>query len=510
VILAAVLAAGFLAMCGTDASLGERCNRTAAVIGSTRTGHLPPPIDSAAYAARRAALAATITDGVILAIGAPEPDADYESFDQAPSFAWLTGILEPDAALILVKHNGVVTGTIFVQPSNPEAEVWTGHRIGAAGATALTGLPARSTGALPTVLDSALDNAKTLYVVGVDPTATGAVLTRDAQLVRSYIAHRPKVAVVDLTPQVRRLRGSKSAAELALIRKAIAITVDAQAAAFATVAPDVNEFEVQAAIEYTFRRLGADRPSFASIIGSGPNATTLHYNVDDRFMRAGELVVMDVGASYRGYAADVTRTVPVSGTFTPDQRALYQIVRDAQAAAERQATPGAPARRMSDSATAVLAAGLARLGLIESDTATYDCGTDRRCAQYTLYYMHGLGHGIGLEVHDPDQFYYSGTLQPGSVFTIEPGLYVRRALPSILPDTPGNRATLAHIGPAIARFADTGVRIEDDYIETTTGVEWVSRAPREIADVEAAMRGPRAPPSPRDTVKIDWYRTTAP
>jgi Xaa-Pro aminopeptidase len=471
---------------------------------------VPPPIDSAAYAARRAALAATITDGVILALGAPEPDADYESFDQAPSFAWLTGILEPDAALVLVKHGGGVTGMLFVQPADPEAEVWTGHRIGPAGATASTGLPSREFAQLPAVLDSLLASARTLYVVGIDPTATGAVVSRDAQLVRSYVARHPHVALVDLTPTVRRLRGSKSAAELSLIRKAIAITVDAQATAFATVAPDVNEFEVQAAIEYTFRRLGADRPSFASIIGSGPNGTTLHYNADDRFMRAGELVVMDVGASYRGYAADVTRTVPVSGKFTAEQRALYQIVRDAQAAAERQATPGALARRMSDSATAVLAAGLTRLGLIESDTASYDCGPDRRCQQYTLYYMHGLGHGIGLEVHDPEQFYYSGKVEPGSVFTIEPGLYVRRALPSILPDTPRNRATLARIGPAIARYADTGVRIEDDYIETSTGVEWVSRAPREIADVEAALRAPRAPLSPRDTVMIDWYRTTAP
>ena len=143
----------------------------------------------------------------------------------------------------------------------------------------------------------------------------------------------------------------------------------------------MNEFEIQSLIEYTFRRNGADRPSFSTIVGSGPNSTTLHYNADDRFMNAGEVVVMDIGASYRGYAADVTRTVPINGTFTPDQRAIYQIVRDAQAAAERQAKLGAKAQLMSDSASAVLAAGLARLGLIESPTATYDCGAPQQPQQ---------------------------------------------------------------------------------------------------------------------------------
>jgi Xaa-Pro aminopeptidase len=214
----------------------------------------------------------------------------------------------------------------------------------------------------------------------------------------------------------------------------------------------------------------------------------LHYNIDNRVMRSGELVVMDVGASYHGYAGDVTRTVPVDGHYTEAQRAVYGIVRDAQAAAERQATLGAPARRMSDSATAVLAAGLARLGLIEADTATYECGSDRRCAQWSLYYMHLLGHGIGLEVHDPEQFYFTGRIEAGSAFTIEPGLYVRQQLGAIVPDTPRNRAMLAKIGPAIARYANIGVRIEDDYIATSAGVRRISNAPREVDEIEAMMR----------------------
>jgi Xaa-Pro aminopeptidase len=443
---------------------------------ATRVG---AQIDSAEYAARRTALANAIGPGVVLVRGAPEPPQDYESFFQLATFDYLTGVREPNAALIMVNRHGHVSETLFVEPSDPDKEVWSGHRMGLAGATKATGLTARPVRQLRAVVDS---------------------------LVRTH------AKIQDATQMELELRGTKSPAELALIRKAVAITADAEGAAFHVVAPGVNEFEVQAEIEYVFRHDGADRPSFASIVGSGPNATTLHYNANDRFMAAGDLVVMDIGASYRGYAGDVTRTVPVSGTFSDDQRAIYQIVRDAQAAGERQATLGAPAHLMNDSATAVLAAGLTRLGLIESPDALYDCGTGTHagqvCPQYMLYYMHGLGHGIGLDVHDPDQSYYTGRIGPGSAFTIEPGLYVRANLPAILAGTPRNRALLDKIGPAIARYANIGVRIEDDYIATPQGVEWVSRAPREAAEIEAAMRDRTPPATARDTVKIDWYRDT--
>ena len=481
-------------------------------------------IDSSEYAARRTALGTAIGDGVLVALGAPEPSEDYDSFFQAATFDYLTGIREPDATLVMVKHDGHIASTLFVQPANPDQEVWSGHRMGPAGATALTGLPARPATQLRPFLDSLLAHTATLFVVGADPTDTTPPLTTDAQFVRRLAKAHPLLHVVDATPMELRLRGTKSDAELALIRKAVAITADAERAAFHVVAPGVNEFEVQAEIEYVFRRDGADRPSFASIIGSGPNSTTLHYNANDRFMAAGDLVVMDIGASYRGYAGDVTRTVPVSGTYTDDQRAIYQIVRDAQAAAERQAKLNAPSRLMNDSATAVLAAGLTRLGLIESPTATYDCGPGidpgtspgtgagttavQQCPQYTLYYMHGLGHGIGLDVHDPDQFYYTARIGPGSAFTIEPGLYIRASLPSILANTPKNRALLATVGPAITRYANIGIRIEDDYIATPQGVEWISRAPREAAEIEAAMRDRTPPTTARDTTKIDWYRAT--
>ena len=217
-------------------------------------------------------------------------------------------------------------------------------------------------------------------------------------------------------------------AELALERKAIDITVRAQHDAISAIRPGVNEFEIQALIEYTFRRNGADRPSFATIVGSGPNSTALHYSANDRFMQAGDVVVMDIGASYRGYAADVTRTVPVSGTFTPEQRAMYQVVRDAQHAAELVAKLGVTSRADGRGGEQrCLSAGLAKLGLIESPDGVFDRGAANAagdvaagCSQLSLFYFHALGHAIGLEVHDPTSF----TIAPGNTFTSSPGIYV--------------------------------------------------------------------------------------
>ena len=475
----------------------------------------PAPVAAAEYAARRAALMTSVGDGILVALGSAEPANDYESFSQNPSFHYLTGVREAGAALVMVRRGGSTTATLFVQPRNPAAETWTGARMGTDGAARATGLTAREARFLRPVIDSLLDAASR------DAGGRGPVLrfvgelgggttsrTPHRQLMDSIRLAEPAVQMESANRAVQSLRGKKSATELELIRRAVAITVQAHGEAMRAIEPGMNEFEIQALIEYTFRRNGADRPSFATIVGSGPNSTTLHYNADDRFMQAGEVVVMDIGASYRGYAADVTRTVPVSGTFSPAQREIYQIVRDAQAAAERQAKPGARAQLMSDSSDAVLAAGLARLGLIEAADAVYDCGGGRQCRQLSLFYMHGLGHGIGLEVHDPEQYYETGIIAEGSAFTLEPGLYVRGNVLDILPDTPRNRALREKIRAAAAKYADIGVRIEDDYIVTANGVEWISRAPRELAEVEAMMRQPFAGPAPRDPATVEWYRAT--
>jgi Xaa-Pro aminopeptidase len=380
------------------------------------------------------------------------------------------------------------------------------------------GTGARPITDLNRALDSLLGSGLALHVVGDVRSgdtagAGGQVLTADEQFVESLRRKHPNVRVQPVNELVERMRGTKSASELAFIRQAADITVRAHSEALRALEPGMNEFELQALIEYTFRRYGAERPGFASIVGSGPNATTLHYNANDRFIERGDVVVMDIGASYKGYSADVTRTLPADGTFSPEQRSIYQLVRDAQAAAEREAKVGAPAQRMSDAASTTLAAGLARLGLIERPDGRFDCeieGSRRECPQLMLYYMHGLGHGIGLEVHDPDQYYFTNVIERGSAFTIEPGIYVRADVLDVLPDTPRNRAIVTRLRPTVERYKNIGVRIEDDYIVTDRGVEWVSRAPREIDEIERLMRGSYAGAAARDSALVGAYRKAVP
>lgn len=464
------------------------------------------------YAQRRAALLAQIPEGIVLALGAHEPAQDYLSFYQSPSFNYLTGFLEPDAALLLAKSARGTTSILFVESRIPAREVWVGSRLGVEGAQRRTGLSSRTNGELAAVIDSLAGMGQPLYVVGDfggDEGGDHSILTPDQQYVAALRRQHPTLVVKNGSPLVEQLRGTKSEGERAMIRKAADITARAQRAAMQALAPRMNEFEIQALIEYVFRRSGADRPSFASIIGSGPNATTLHYNADDRVIERGDLVVMDIGASYQGYAADVTRTIPATGVYSATQRAIYQIVRDAQAAAERQAKLGAAAHLMSDTATIVLAAGLTKLGLIESPNATYDCdfgGQTSQCSQLQLYYMHGLGHGIGLEVHDPDQYYYTQTIAAGSAFTIEPGIYVRADVLDVLPPTPRNRALASKLRPAVEQYRNIGVRIEDDYVATPNGVDWISRAPRELAEIEAIMKTPRSTVTTRDSALVESYR----
>ena len=413
-------------------------------------------------------------------------DSNYR-YRQDSDFYYLTGFKEPDAALIVVKQGGqVVSSTMFVQPRLPSREVWTGSRLGVEGISKLTGMRGRSVEDLPKVLDSLASVGVAMSVVG--DLGEGGGGNGAAALLA---AHTPDRQIFE------RLRATHAGLKVTPFNEAMA-----------AVEPGMNEFEIQALIEYTFRRNGADRPSFSTIVGSGPNSTTLHYNVDDRFIEPGDVIVMDIGASYKGYAADVTRTVPASGKFSPQQRAVYEIVRAAQASAERQAKLGASSRLMTDSSSAVLAAGLAKLGLIESPTATYDCeaGSTRQCPQYRMYYMHGLGHGIGLEVHDPEQYYVTSRIAPGSAFTIEPGIYVRASVLEEMPDSPRNREIAAKLRSAVNTYRNIGVRIEDDYIATESGVEWISRAPREIDEIEAAMRGGYAGPRKRDPSLVEKYR----
>ena len=465
-------------------------------------------ITSEEYAQRRATLASRVPDGLFVVRGGESPVQDYLSFFQTNGFLYLTGYREPDAALILNKRGNDATWTLFVQTKVPAQEVWSGRRYGPDSAARATGLATKPISDFESTVDSLLRVSPKLSY-HADIAESGDTLNNDSRFLEGLRKKHSGLQVADANSIVTDMRRKKSAAEMDLIQRAAAISMEAHAEAARALEPGMNEFEIQALLEYTFRRYGGDRPAYASIVGSGLNSTVLHYNRDDRYMKAGDLLLIDAAASFGGYAADVTRTFPVSGKFTPEQREVYQIVRDAQSAAERAAKPGAAWRDVGRAASAVIADGLARLGLIESPTATYECGnaqTPRQCPQVSLYYMHSIGHGIGLEVHDPDQKDRIG-IAVGSAYSIEPGIYVRQELLDIIPKA-GNEALLAKIAPAVRKYANTGVRIEDNYIVTDAGVKWVSCVAREADEVEALMREPVKGPAVRDAEKVNWYGGT--
>ncbi|MEX1257602.1 MAG: aminopeptidase P family protein [Gemmatimonadota bacterium] len=456
------------------------------------------------YAGRRESLAEVVQNGLVLGMGSAEPPQDYISFFQNSPFRYLTGFTEPNAALVMLVRNGQIEREIlFVNPRAPADETWEGYRVGPEGARAATGIAGRSVDELTEVLDSLLASGwSSVSVAG--PYAPSAEIKNDVtQRVQGLLGGRNGVEVQSVSGAVSQLRGVKSEAEIALLLRATAITIQAHDEIMGALGPGMNEFEIQALLEYTFRRYGAERPAFSSIVGSGRNSTVLHYNANDRYMETGDVVVVDIGASYGGYAADVTRTFPVRGRFTDAQREIYQLVRDAQAAAEAIARPGVTQAQMSQVATSVLARGLTGLGLIEGPNATYDEAGGQQVPQYFLYYMHALGHGIGLDVHDP----WPSTLEAGVPFTIEPGIYVRPNLfTEVLPDTPRNRALRDAVAPAFQRYVNIGVRIEDDYLITEGGVEWISPGPREIEEIEAGMARPWTAPEGRNADWVEWYR----
>ncbi len=455
-------------------------------------------ITSTEYAARRDSLAARVESAIVVAFGGRTPVSDFGPFFQVPAFHYLTGYDYADAALVMVVRGGRGRATLFVTRSTPRRSLYYGIEPDSSAIASDLGLPSRANEALAGVLDSLAGAGLPFYALRDVEDADFAgldSLTRGGQIMHALAQRHPGLAVQDAAPILDRLRATKSPAEQALLKRAAEISVAGHRAAMQLIAPGLHEYDLQAALEYTFRRMGSERPAYGSIVGTGANGTQLHYMRDRALLKAGDLVVIDAAAEYGGYAADITRTLPVSGTFTPDQRALYQIVRDAQAAAERNSGPGKSVQAAQDSSIDVRARGLARLGLIESADAQFDppwpanCTEQpRSCRQVMLFAIHGISHGLGLAVHDPMQGYYDARVfKPGDVFTIEPGIYINTRLLDILPDTPRNRAFAAKVRGAVLRYQNTGARIEDDYLVTPTGLDWITPAPRDVPDVEATI-----------------------
>jgi Xaa-Pro aminopeptidase len=460
-------------------------------------GRLSAQIPVREYAVRRDSLAARIGNGVVLGFGGRTLVHDFGRFFQLPAFHYLTGYDEPDAAFVMVARDGKQVSTVFTTKLPARTAFYYGQRADSSQLPALLGISGRSFSALPGVMDSLAGAGLPIYTLAdfEDADFAGAdSLTRGRVFMKNLVARHPGVEVKDAHPLVSQLRARKSDAELALLRRAAEISSEGHRAAMLAPVPQ-HEYELQAVIEYTFLSQGGERPAYGSIVGSGELGTQLHYMKDRGPTRPGDLIVIDAATQYEGYAADITRTIPVSGTYTAAQRSIYQLVRDAQAAAERNAKAGMPMQAASDSSFEVRARGLAALGLIESVDATYDppapanCTRGSSCRQANFWMIHGISHGLGLAVHDPVQGSGAGgTYRIGDAFTIEPGIYINTKMLDVLPDTPKNRQFIAKVRSIAAKYENSGVRIEDDYVITPKGTERISTAPREISEIEALMK----------------------
>jgi Xaa-Pro aminopeptidase len=358
---------------------------------------------------------------------------------------------------------------MFVRPRDPAAETWTGRRAGIEGAVRDYGAGAAFPSTeLDTRLPEILSGVDELHFpFGREPTLD-TMVTRTLGRMRSAErrGRRAPTRLVDARLTVHELRLIKTPDEVEVQRRAAAITAEAHTAAMRAARPGVNEGEIEALIDYTFRRRGGTGPGYPTIVGGGANATILHYVENNAPLAAGQLLLVDAGCEVDGYTADVTRTYPVGGRFTEPQRRLYEAVLESQIAAVEAVKPGATIDGIHEQVVVALTRGLVNLGLLSGEVpALVESGA------YKPFYMHRTSHWLGIDVHDVGFYSEEGVarpLVPGMVLTIEPGLYVAEDA-----DVP-------------AEYRGLGVRIEDDILVTSTGHDNLTRdTPKTVAELEA-------------------------
>jgi len=395
-------------------------------------------------------------------------------FRQDSDFFYLTGFDEPDAVAVLTPHDPERRLTMFVRPRDAEREVWDGVRAGVDGARSVFGADAAHTvQELEDLLRELLEPADAIhYALGSDPVLDSII----TELVVSFRrtrqrAGRGPVSIVDPGEVLGEMRVVKEAAELDRLRLAARINVEGHLAAMRAARPGAGEWEMEAAMESTWRDLGAGGPAYPSIVASGPNATTLHYTTNDRRALDGELVLIDAGCESGLYCSDITRTFPVSGRFSTPQRAVYELVLAAEEAAIAAVRPGAPFSAIHTAALEVLVPGMLALGLLKGDADELIAGGDHK-----RFFMHQTSHWLGLDVHDVGLYAREDepvTLREGMVLTVEPGIYVQNDAPDV-PD----------------EYRGIGVRIEDNVVVTADGREVLTRGvPVAVDEIEALLGG---------------------
>ncbi len=458
------------------------------------------PLQDDLRARRARAMERLGPDTLAIVWSAPERvyshDVDYE-YRQDSSFFYLTGIDQPESILVLMPGNKTRREILFVREADARREHWEGHSLTPAEATAESGIPLvmtinqfepfvaailskRPMGATEdeyAAFFTALTEGRARLAALLEPqTSLSAPVGRARQFAATLRERFFGFVVQDATPILTELRQIKTPYEQDVLRKSVAISSEAHKAGMRAAAPGKFEYEVEAEIEAVYMRNGAMSWGYPSIVGSGPNSTILHYNRSSRKMEPGDVLLVDAAASYQGYTGDITRTYPVSGSFSREQRDIYEIVLAAQDAGMAAAKAGSRFADIQAACDQVLRAGLVRLGLI----------VDTAGQQFKVWSTHGVSHWIGMDVHDV------GTprpLAPGMAFVIEPGIYIREAALDALPRTPENAAFIEKVRPMVQKYRNIGVRIEDSFLLTDKGLERMSAGvPRTLEEVERFMR----------------------
>jgi Xaa-Pro aminopeptidase len=390
-------------------------------------------------------------------------------YRQDNDFHYLTGFAEPES-VALFAPSAKEPFVMFVRPRDKERETWTGRRAGIEGAMLDYGAAkAYAIDELDRMLPRYLEKAERVHFsLGVNEKMTARVL----EMVKASAAMRPRTgsgphAIIDPREILHEMRLFKRPEEIETMRRAIAISAEAHKAAMSNARGGMMEWEIEALVDYTFRRNGAAGPSYPSIIASGGNAATLHYINNDREMRRGELLLIDAGCEYDFYASDVTRTFPIGARFTRLQRDLYDIVLAAQLKSIETIKPGVKFDDPHDAAVRILVEGMCAAGLLKGSPEDA-----LKSGSYRRFYMHRTSHWLGMDVHDVGLYRSGGesrTLEPGMVLTAEPGIYIA-----------------SDDEEAPEEFRGIGIRIEDDVLVTSEGNEVLtSAAPKSVEDVEA-------------------------
>ena len=397
-------------------------------------------------------------------------DTNYR-FRQDSDFFYLTGFEEPDA-IAIVKRAETNKYSLFVRPRDPEREIWDGRRAGVDGAVSEFGADA----AFPIAefnskLREILSDMDTLYYrLGVNRELDDAIVREIAAMrgVNRKPIHPPQT-IVDPASIIHEMRVVKSPEELEIMQTAADIAAEAHVEAMKAARPGMQEYQIEALIEQIFRRRGAAGPAYTSIVGGGPNATVLHYINNDAELRDGDLLLIDAGAEYKGYASDITRTFPINGRYTKAQREIYDLVLKTQMSCVEMVRPGVTHDQLKQHSIEMLTEGMVELGLLKGDPEELI-----KEKKHEQFYMHGLGHMIGIDVHDVGQYYFgqdSRPLEPGVVMTVEPGLYIS-------PNTKD----------VPEQYLGIGVRIEDDVLCTNNGPRILTnKVPKQAEEIEELM-----------------------